>query len=95
MTDLNVLWIALAASGGTLFAALLGWLDSPAEEKFSGKKFFSSVLRAVVAGGAFAIAYPLVGVMSWVVLLGAFTAGAGVDVIGNRLAGTIVGGLKS
>ena len=67
----------------------MGWLDSG--EVFIGRKFASSVIRALVAGGAFAIGYTLAGSVSIMDIVIAFVAGAGVDGLGNRVAGSIRG----
>jgi len=85
--DLGTFLIVLAAVLGAIVAGLLGWLES--KEVFSGRKFFSTILRSAVAGAAAGIGYQFVGGISLTVVLGAFAAGAGVDVLGNRLAGSI------
>ena len=78
-------YISLAAFGGGLASGLLGWLH--AGGKFDGKKFFASGLRAVVAGGVAAVAHSqVIGSPTWVEIITAFVAGAGVDVLGHRLA---------
>ena len=85
----STLYIALAAFGGGILAALLGWLDSG--ESFAPRKFMASVLRALGAGIGFAIIYTFTGPVAVLDLLIAFVSGAGVDVIGNRFAGAIKG----
>ena len=86
--DLGMLLIVLAACGGAIVAALLGWLDSGQE--FVPRKFFPSLIRAAFAGVLAVVSYPVVGAVTIPLLIGAALAGAGVDVIGNRLAGSIV-----
>jgi len=86
---MGILYVALAACGGGLAAAIMGWLDSG--EPFVGRKFASSVIRALVAGGVFAVGYQLAGAVSIMDIVIAFVAGAGVDVLGNRIAGSIRG----
>ena len=86
---MGILYVALAAFGGGIASAVMGWLDSG--EVFEGRKFSSSVIRALVAGGVFAIGYTLVGGVTILDIFIAFVAGAGVDVLGNRVAGSIRG----
>ena len=82
-----MLYVSLAAFGGGIVAALLGWMKS--DEAFIARKFAPSVLRALVAGGAFALTYAWVGASTMTGIVIAFVAGAGVDVIGHRLAGSV------
>ena len=84
---MGILYVSLAAFGGGIVSALLGWLESG--ESFIARKFASSVLRSLVAGAAFAITYAVVGEPDMMSIIVAFMAGAGVDVLGNRLAGSI------
>jgi len=79
------LYIALAALLGGLVAALLGWLEGG--ESFDRRKFGGSVIRALIAGVVFAVGYHLSGPVGILDLFYAFLGGAGVDVIGNRIAG--------
>jgi hypothetical protein len=79
------LYIALIGLSGGLAAALLGWLESG--EPFNPRKFGGSVIRALVAGVIFAVGYHIADSVSILDLLYAFLGGAGVDVIGNRIAG--------
>ena len=66
----------------------MGWLES--RGPFDARKFGASVLRALVAGAVFAIGYITlgknIGLMDIVI---AFVAGAGFDVLGHRIAGSI------
>ena len=86
---MGIIYVSLAAFGGGIAAATMGWLDSG--EVFIGRKFTASVIRALVAGGVFAIGYTLVGGVTVMDIIIAFCAGAGVDVLGNRVAGSIRG----
>jgi len=88
--DLNlaVLLLALLACTGGVISALLGWLNSG--EAFVTRKFMASIIRAVVAGIVFAIGYTFADGISIVDLFAAFLGGAGIDVLGNRVAGSIV-----
>lgn len=82
--------IAAAALGGGLTAALLGWLES--KEAFSARKFCSSAVRALLAAVLFALTYQFAGEPSTVDFFYAFLAGAGVDVLGNRVSGKLGNG---
>jgi hypothetical protein len=79
------LYIALAALLGGLAAASLGWLES--SEPFDRRKFGGSIICALIAGVVFAAGYHLSSPMRILDLFYAFLGGAGVDVIGNRIAG--------
>ncbi len=87
---MDKLYVALAALGGGLAAALLGWLES--KERFDGRKFGGSAVRSLVAAFAFAAGYALIDQAGLPDLLYAFLGGAGVDVIGNRIAGRLGNG---
>jgi len=78
-------YIALTGLSGGLVAALLGWLESG--EPFNPRKFGGSVIRALVAGIIFAVGYQLADGTGILDLFYAFLGGAGVDVLGNRIAG--------
>ncbi len=84
------LYIALATLLGGLVAALLGWLES--SEPFKPRKFGGSAIRAVIAGVIFAVGYHLSGAVGTLDLFYAFLGGAGVDVLGNRIAGKLGNG---
>ncbi len=86
---MGVLYIALSAFSGGIASAVMGWLDSG--EFFEGRKFMASVIRALVAGGVFALGYQLSGNVNIVNIIAAFVGGAGVDALGNRLSGAIKG----
>jgi hypothetical protein len=79
------LYISIAAVMGGVVVALLGWLES--SEPFNIRKFGGSVIRALIAGAIFAAGYEMSDSAGWRDLFYAFLAGAGVDVIGNRIAG--------
>ena len=79
------LYVALVALLGGLAAALVGWLDS--NEPFNPRKFGGSAIRALIAGVIFAVGYHLSGPAGILDLFYAFLGGAGVDVLGNRIAG--------
>ena len=79
------LYISIAAVLGGLAVALLGWLDS--NETFDIRKIGGSVIRALIAGAIYAVGYEMSDSAGWRDLFYAFLAGAGVDVIGNRIAG--------
>lgn len=82
---MDKLYIALAGLSGGLVAALLGWLESG--EPFNSRKFGGSIIRALIAGIIFAVGYQLSAPLGVLDLFYAFLGGAGVDVLGNRIAG--------
>jgi len=85
---MDALYLALSAASGCLVASFLGWLSSG--ENFIARKFLASFLRTIASGGIFATASTLVsGVATWENLVVAFLAGAGIDVVGHRIAGSI------
>lgn len=84
---MEILYVALAAFGGGIASGIMGWLESG--DYFDGRKFMASIVRALIAGGVFALGYSLTGQVTIIDLITAFCAGAGVDVLGNRLAGSI------
>ena len=81
---MDKLYVAMAALLGGLGSALLGWLES--SEPFNPRKFGGSAVRSLIAGAVFAAGYELSNSIGVVDLLFAFLGGAGVDVIGNRIA---------
>jgi len=87
---MDKLYVAIAATVGGLVAALLGWLES--NEPFNTRKFGGSAVRALIAGGIFAAGYEYSGAIGVMDLFFAFLGGAGVDVIGNRVAGKLGNG---
>ena len=81
------IFIALAALGGGLLAALLGWVES--SEPFDGRKFSGSVIRTLIAAVLFAAGYQFTQTPVAVIdLFLAFLGGAGADAISNRIAGS-------
>jgi hypothetical protein len=88
--DMERLYIALVALLGGLVAAVLGWLES--NEAFDARKFGGSAIRALIAGIIFAVSYELSNSLTGIDLLYAFLGGAGVDVLGNRIAGKLGNG---
>jgi len=86
-TTVEVIWIGLAAFVGGIAAALLGWLES--KVTFDRRKFGSSAVRALVAAIGLAAVYEYGDSITPIDLLLAFLGGAGVDVVGNRMAGAI------
>ena len=82
--------VALFALIGGLVAALLGWLES--NEPFNDRKFGGSAIRALIAGIIFAAGYQVTEYFGILDLFYAFLGGAGVDVIGNRIAGKLGNG---
>lgn len=89
---MNIIWIAASAFLGGIVSSILGWLDS--QEKFEAKKFCASLIRALLAGVVFAVGYSYTSELSPIDIGIAFVAGAGVDVLGNRISGAIKAGLK-
>ena len=88
---MNVIWIAVAAFLGGIVSSLLGWFDS--QETFDMKKFGASIVRALIAGIGFAAAYQYMNALTPIDLAVAFLGGNGVDVLGNRISGSIKAGL--
>ena len=80
-------FLTLAAFGGGLVSGLLGFFESG--ESFSGRKFLPTVLRSAIASGVVAFSYPFIELGFWPGIVAAALAGAGVDVLGHRLAGSI------
>lgn len=79
---METLYVALSAFAGGLASGALGWLRSGTP--FTGHKFMASMLRSLLAGGAFATTYALVGSPKIEDIIIAFGAGAGVDVLLHR-----------
>ena len=85
---METVYISLAAFGGGMTSTILGWLQSGLP--FVPRKFFASALRSLLAGGSFAMAYSTVmGTPTIADMIVAFGAGAGVEVLGHRLAGSV------
>ena len=88
---MNIIWIAVGAFVGGIVASILGWLDSG--EAFAVRKFGASLVRSLVAGIAFAVAYTYSDSLSPIDFGIAFLGGSGVDVLGNRISGAIKAGI--
>jgi len=88
---MDIIWIAVSAFMGGVVAAVLGWLDS--KEAFEVRKFSASLVRALVAAVVFAVGYQYSNVITPMAIAVAFCGGAGVDALGNRMAGSIKAGL--
>ncbi len=86
MTDLNLVWIAVAAFGGGILSALFGWWDS--KETFDVKKFMRSVGAGLLAALLFAVGYQFADGLGFRDIGYAILGGAGVDVLLNRALGT-------
>ena len=84
---MNIVWIAVAAFLGGIIAALAGWLET--QDPFNPRKFSASVARALVAAIGIAVAYTYANGLSAIDIAMALLAGAGVDCLGNRVAGAI------
>jgi len=80
--------LALAAWGGGVIIALIGFFDS--KEKFDIRKFGASVLRSFVAGVGFAGLYNPAAPLSINDFILAFVSGAGFDKSINSI-GSILG----
>lgn len=89
---MNIIWVAVSAFVGGMVTAILGWLDSG--EAFEVRKFGASLVRALVAAIAFAVAYTYSNGLTPIDIGIAFLGGAGFDVLGNRISGAIKAGLK-
>lgn len=83
----GIIYVAVAAFAGGILTALLGWLESG--KPFVPRKFGASLVRALIAGGAFAVAYQFGNGVSIVDIFVAVLGGAGIDVVSNRVAGAI------
>ena len=79
--------LAIAAFLGGLATTLMGWFAS--DKPFDGRKFGASIIRAIIAGVVFAVGHEALYDMGFMGLALAFLAGAGIEVGGHRLAGTL------
>jgi len=84
--DTQITLIAITVLGA-LIAAVLGWLESG--DAFNPRKFSSSILRAIFAGFVAALIFEGQTEATIFTYLSAFLIGAGIDVTGHRLAGTL------
>lgn len=87
MNDRDLITIA-AAFLGSLGSGVAGWWDS--HEPFDARKFMGTIWRAIFAAMSFAFTNQFVDVKG-AIWVWAFLGGAGVDVLGNRLQGGLVG----
>ena len=87
---MDKLWVAIAALIGGLISAGLGWLES--KEPFDPRKFGGSAIRSLIAALIFVAGYSFSDSIGVLDLFYAFLGGAGVDVIGNRIAGKVGNG---
>ena len=85
--DWRILSVALAAFGGGILSAMLGWVDS--KEPFDTRKFLKSVGFALLSGIGFAVAYEFSDGVTLKDLGLAVLGGAGVDSLSNRALGTL------
>ena len=83
----NILTIALAAFGGGVLSAFLGWLDS--KEPFDSHKFLKSVGFALLAGLGFAASYSFSDGITVRDVVVAILGGAGWDSLTNRFVGAV------
>lgn len=79
--------IVLAMVLGALGSGTAGWWDS--HEPFDWRKFMGTVWRAVFAAMLGVMTFQVGELAGWKIYVAAFLAGAGVDVIGNRLQGAV------
>ena len=82
-----MIFVALAAFGGGLLSALLGWLDS--KEPFDGRKFSKSVGVALLTALGFAVGYSFADGVGTKDIFLAVLGGASADSLTNRLVGAI------
>lgn len=93
LTELQILIVFALAIVGAVFSALLGWLESG--EDFIPRKFIPSVMRAIVAGIVFALGFGLSELAITntgdliLIYFEVFVGGAGIDVLGHRVAKTL------
>jgi hypothetical protein len=82
---MDMIYVVLSALAGGLFSALVGWLES--NEPFDPRKFGGSVIRSLIAAVIFAVGYQFAHTtVTALDFFYAFLGGAGVDVLGNRIA---------
>ena len=78
--------LVLAAFAGGIASALAGWAEATGD--FSLRKFLKSIIAAAIAAVGFAVLYPA-GPVPLAAILSAFLAGAGADVLSNRVEGIV------
>ncbi|MDD3493375.1 MAG: hypothetical protein PHZ19_07780 [Candidatus Thermoplasmatota archaeon] len=84
---MDIFIVSLAAFGGGLVVALLGWTESG--EKFNVRKFVGSVIRSLVSAIGIAYAADYSGSSGPLLYLLAFLSGAGADA-GLKSAGGVI-----
>ena len=80
--NLSLLLVAVAATGGGILSAYLGFAES--KEHFNFKKFAKSLIISLLAGVSFAVGYSLSDGVGFKDLGLSFLSGAGADAILNR-----------
>ena len=85
--DYSLVFIALAAFLGGLLSSVMGWMDSG--EPFDPRKFFKSLMAALIAGMSFATIYSFSNGITPKDILLAILGGAGVDGLSNRAIGAL------
>lgn len=85
---MDKLWLALAAWGAGVLVALLGWLQC--SDPFNLRKFMASVVRSLIAGIIWAVAYDMNDKpLTFSTVLGAIASGPFFDVLINRVGGLV------
>ena len=83
-----MLLIGLAAFGGAILSALLGWADS--KEPFDTRKFLKSIIAGIFTGAGVAVSFTVSenppGIRDYIL---AFITGSGTDVLSNRVMGAL------
>ena len=82
---MNLVFVALAAFGGGVLSAFMGWLES--KEPFDPRKFGKSMGVALLAGLSFAVGYSFSNSVGARDIFVAILAGAGIDALSNRTSG--------
>ena len=87
MTEIEILILFIATILGAITTSGLGWLDSGTH--FNARKFIPGLIRGIIAAILVFIAQytGFIGDVTLFTYLGAYLAGGGFDVLGNRLAG--------
>jgi hypothetical protein len=85
---MDIIYIAIAALGGSLISGLIGWLKS--DQPWNTKKYVESILSGIGAAAVLAMAYQFSeGGLKIYDLLAALAGGMGVDNAVNRISGII------
>lgn len=90
MIDVELFLLLIATILGAVVNALLGWSESG--DAFNTRKFIPSMFRGAIAAVLVFVlsSYANLESITLMIYVLAFLAGAGVDVTGNRIAGTIL-----